>query len=128
MKRLAALAVAALCTAACDPEYGSLRMKEGAGEIEYAYISNAGIVIEEGKVLVIFAEPVSTGRDNAYEGFEEFELEAVDGRIAAIHRGVLRDSFFIVGAAPGMTRMEVRIDGRVEETLPLEVIAQGDEQ
>ncbi len=126
MNRLGLAAiVAASLIAGCDPQYGSLRMKEGAGEVGAAYISDTGIVLEEGKVVVIFAEPISARSDNEYEGLERFELTSSNESIATIHRGVLRDSFVIVGASPGTTRMEVLVDNRQQETVPLEVTEWG---
>ncbi|MEM6995086.1 MAG: hypothetical protein AAF721_31525 [Myxococcota bacterium] len=125
MRRLLTLSMFLLATGACDPEYGSLRIKEGAGEIDYAFVSDRGIAIEEGKVVVVFAEPISANPNEEYEGLQAFDLQVHNEDVAVAHRGVLRDSFMIVGASPGTTDLDVLIDGRVQETLPVEVRVQG---
>lgn len=119
---LAVIAVAGL--SGCDPKYGSLRVQAGAGEVDFAFVSEAGISVGEGRVVVVFAEPVSASASDEYNGLERFSLRVVDDSVASIHRGALRDSFVIVGRSPGLTRLEVEIRARVEDSIPLEVIEQ----
>lgn len=124
MKSWVMALIVACSASACDAEYGSLRIREGAGEIDAAYVGTDGVMLEEGKVIIVFAEAISATSDNEYEGLERFSLAVVDPDVATIHRGVLRDSFVIAGRRLGQTRLEVLVHDRVQETLPLNVIEQ----
>jgi len=114
--------------AGCDPEYGSLRIREGAGEFDAAYVGSDGVVVEEGHVVIAFAEPISAGGSKEYQGLERFKVEAANPSVATVSRGVLRDSFVIAGARVGTTQLEVLINGEIVDTVPLEVVVQGGAQ
>lgn len=120
--------VGLLALAGCDPEYGTLRIREGAGEFNSAYVGSDGVVVEEGHVIIAFAEPIAAGGTKEYQGLERFQVEAANPSIATVSRGVLRDSFVIAGARIGNTRLEVLINGEIVDTVPLEVVEQGGAQ
>lgn len=121
MKRRGAVLAIAVLSGACDPEYGMLRIQEGAGDTDFATVSPRGVTLREGRVVVVFAEPISADPAREYEGLQRFELRVVDSDVALARRGVLRDSFVLSGAGVGLTQLEVLLDGRVQEALPLEV-------
>lgn len=120
--------VGLLALAGCDPEYGTLRIREGAGELNAAYVGSDGVVVEEGHVIIAFAEPIAAGGTKEYTGLERFQVEAANPSIATVSRGVFRDSFVIAGARVGTTRLEVLVNGQIVDTVSLEVVAQGGAQ
>lgn len=121
MKRLV-LAALAVVSASCGSAYDHVEIYTIGGDFD-AVASPAGIRVTEGGVVVLEAEPIAQEGHDAYEGLERFELRVADTRIARVRRGVLKDSWVVNGLEVGTTRVQVRVDGELEQLIPLQVAA-----
>lgn len=126
MKRLvlaALLAPTAILGTSCGSAYERVDIYVIGGDFD-AVASPAGIRVTEGGVVVVEAEPIAADEHDPYDGLERFELRVADTRIARVRRGVLKDSWVINGLEVGTTRVQVRVDGRLEQLIPMQVAAQ----
>jgi hypothetical protein len=121
VKRLV-LAALAVVSASCGSAYDHVEIYTIGGDFD-AVASPAGIRATEGGVVVLEAEPVAQEGHDAYDGLERFELRVADTRIARVRRGVLKDSWVVNGLEVGTTRVQVRVDGELEQLIPLQVAA-----
>lgn len=116
---LLALVIAGL---ACSPTYGSLDVGWVRGSSN-GEASSRGFSVVEGKLLVFTANAASArGRD--YEVTDVLELSSEDPAVARVEQGLATGTWMLMGVAEGSTTLEVRIDGRLEERLPIDVTAQ----
>ncbi len=114
------VALACLATASCTGTYDHVEIFVIGGD-RRTEVSTDGIRIGEGGVVVIEARAEADPDGNEYNGLEEFELRMSDSRIAKVRKGVLADSWVISGAEPGDTIMQIRVDGRLEQIIPVRV-------
>ena len=117
------LAALVALSSSCGSAYDRVDIYTIGGDFD-AVASPAGIRVSEGGVVVIEAEPIAQDGHNPYNGLERFELRVADTRIARVRRGVLKDSWVVNGLAVGTTRVQVRVDGELEQLVPLQVAAQ----
>lgn len=122
MKRIA-LALLAALPCSCGSAYDRVDIYVIGGDFD-AVASPAGIRVTEGGVVVIEAEPIAEDGHKPYNGLERFELRVADTRIARVRHGVLKDSWVINGLEVGTTRLQVRVDGELEQLVPLQVAVQ----
>ena len=114
------LALLALTLLACSPTYSSLDVYplDGDGEV----VGNT-IELEEGHAMVVHVRPVSTGYPS-YEDFDIVSLESRSPTIAFAEGAREIDEFVIGGVSVGTARITVSVNGRDEDELVVEVVAQ----
>ena len=114
------VAVACLVATSCTGAYDHLEIYVIGGD-RRSEVSTERIRIGEGGVVVIEARAEHDLDHGEYNGLEEFELRMSDSRVARVRKGVLKDSWVINGAEPGDTVMQVRVDGELEQVIPVRV-------
>lgn len=124
-KRSIRMGLAALVLAsatACTPSYETLEVDWIRGSSD-AEASADGFVVPEGKLVVFSADAVSSSvRD--YEVTEKLELSSEEPTVARVEQGLAVGTWMVMGVAEGSTTIEVRIDGVLEDRIPVDVKAQ----
>jgi hypothetical protein len=115
---LASLVVLALC--ACSPYYDSLDIDQISGS---GQVSNDGIEVEEGRVMLIRARPIARGA-NRYQRFDVVELESLNASVVYVEGAREVDQFVVGGVSVGDARILVRVNGRDEDEFFARVIPQ----
>lgn len=114
------IVLASLAAASCGGAYDRLELFVIGGD-RRTEVSTERIRIGEGGVVVIEARAESDADHGEYNGLEELELRMSDSRVARVRKGVLKDSWVINGAEPGDTVMQIRVDGQLEQVVPVRV-------
>jgi len=109
-------------TSACTPSYDTLEVDWIQGSIG-AEASGEGFAVQEGKLIVFSAEPVSS-RVRDYEVTDVLELSSEAPSVARVEQGLAVGTWMIMGVARGSTTVEVWIDGELEDRIPLDVTEQ----
>ena len=117
---LAALVLAS--ATACTPSYETLEVERIRGSSD-AEVSASGFVVPEGTVVVFTADAVSSSV-REYQVTEVLELSSVDPTVARVEQGLAVGTWMIMGVAQGSTKVEVRIDGVLEDEIPVDVKVQ----
>ena len=117
----AALLLAGLAAAGCQPHYDGLRIRylNGFGEFDAS-----GLDIVEGQALAIEVEPIS---DNPYEDYEDFdivELDSFNEQIVLVAPADTVNRFVVVGAQVGTSAVDVSINGDDVDTITVNVAPQ----
>jgi hypothetical protein len=117
MKRL----LAAVVLGGCQPHYDGLRIRvhNDAGDVR-----GSSIEVIEGQALVISVEPQSDNPFESYEKFNIVRLEALDETVLLAAPADEIDRFVLAGTGVGRTTIDVIVDGRLEDELDAEVVAQ----
>jgi hypothetical protein len=117
---LAALVLAS--AGACTPSYETLEVDRIRGSID-AEVSADGFVVPEGTLVVFKADAVSSSARD-YEVTEKLELSSAEPTVARVEQGLAVGTWMIMGVAEGSTTIYVRIDGVLEDTIPVDVSVQ----
>jgi hypothetical protein len=107
---------------ACTPSYETLEVDRIHGSID-AEVSADGFVVPEGTLVVFKADAVSSSARD-YEVTEKLELSSVDPTVARAVQGLSVGTWMIMGVTEGSTTIEVRIDGVLEDAIPVDVSVQ----
>ena len=119
-KGLCALVLAG--ASACAPTYDTIDVEWIQGSVG-AEASDEGFSVQEGKLIVFSAKPQSArGRD--YEAIDVLELASEEASVARVEQGLAVGTWMIMGVARGSTMLEVRIDGELEDRIPVDVTEQ----
>jgi hypothetical protein len=118
--RICALVLAG--TSACAPTYDTLDVERVQGSLG-AVASDESFAVEEGKVIVFSAKPQSA-RGRSYEVIDVLELASEEPSVARVEQGLSVGTWMIMGVARGSTMLEVRIDGELEDRIPIDVMVQ----
>lgn len=122
IRRAMRLTLVLASASACTPSYGTLAVDRIQGSLG-AEASADGFSVQEGKLIVFSASPESArGRD--YEVIDVLELDSEAPEVARVEQGLAVGTWMIMGVARGSTTLEVRIDGELEDRLPVAVTAQ----
>ena len=107
---------------ACAPTYDTIDVEWIQGSVG-AEASDEGFSVQEGKLIVFSAKPQSArGRD--YEAIDVLELASEEASVARVEQGLAVGTWMIMGVARGSTMLEVRIDGELEDRIPVDVTEQ----
>lgn len=120
--RMGMLAVVLAGASACAPSYDTLEVDWIRGSAG-ADASADGFSVQEGKLIVFSAKPES-GRGRDYEAIDVLELDSEAPEVARVEQGIAVGTWMIMGVARGSTTLEVRIDGELEDRIPIAVTAQ----
>jgi hypothetical protein len=112
---------------ACTSRYESVEVDRIAGDPE-AIVRDEGFVVTEGRVVVFAALPKADPQRRPYDVLDTLELRSADPSVAGVERGLSSDSWLLMGSRVGETLIEVHVDGRLEEFIPVEVVAPGEGQ
>lgn len=121
MRRL--LAMVLLGATACGSAYETVELYVIAGEPQ-AFASAEAIALREGTMLAVDARPVAADGHRPYDGLDDLELRSADPSIVEVRPGILRGVWIFGGVTPGVTSIEVLVDGKLEDRIPLKVAAQ----
>ena len=107
---------------ACAPTSDTIDVEWIQGSVG-AEASDEGFSVQEGKLIVFSAKPQSArGRD--YEAIDVLELASEEASVARVEQGLAVGTWMIMGVARGSTMLEVRIDGELEDRIPVDVTEQ----
>lgn len=107
---------------ACSPSYDTLEVGWIQGSAG-AEASDREFSVQEGKLIVFSAKPES-GHGRDYEALDVLELASEAPQVARVEQGLAVGTWMIMGVARGSTTLDVRIDGKLEDRIPVEVTAQ----
>lgn len=120
--RMGLMALVLAGASACAPSYDTLEVDWIQGSVG-AEASGGGFSVQEGKLIVFSAKPES-GHGRAYEAIDVLELASEAPQVARVEQGLAVGTWMIMGVARGSTALEVRIDGELEDRIPVEVTEQ----
>ena len=121
MRRL--VAAVALMLTACAPDYGGLAIEIEGVALAGDYVESRRINLVLGHVVRVHARPRSL-TSKVYEDSGRFEMVSASPDIARVYRDPEDWRWVIVGRSDGETCIEVRIDGKREECLEIQVQAE----
>lgn len=112
-----------LGASACGSPYETIDVEHVAGHPQ-AHGSDAEFSVPEGGLLVFEVDPMVRSGRRDYEPTDSLELTTVDPSVARIEQGLATDTWMLMGVAQGRTTLQVRINGAVEDEIPVEVVEQ----
>ncbi len=116
-----------LMTGGCRRDYRTVDIYVVDGGTDVEGVAAGELALEDGGVLVIEVHPVADGA-RPYTGMERLKLFSDDSRIATIARTIWADTWIIAGDAVGTARINVEIDGRLEDSFEVEIVPQPGEE
>lgn len=120
--RMGLMTLVLAAASACAPSYDTLEVDWIQGSVG-AEASADGFSVQEGKLIVFSAKPES-GHGRAYEAIDVLELASEAPSVARVEQGLAVGTWMIMGVARGSTTLEVRVDGELEDRIPVDVTAQ----
>ena len=107
-------------TAGCDERYGGISLRQAGGDLE-ARVSEDEIRLMAGRVVVFRVEAHATDGHKDYDAIDEIELRSDNSSVAELQPGVKVDTWTVVGRSPGRTDLEVWINDKHEDYVPVVV-------
>lgn len=107
---------------ACTPSYEALEVDWIQGPVA-AEVSSGELSVPEGRLVVFSAKPGSS-RIRDYDATHALELVSESPTVARVEQGLAVGTWMIMGVSQGRTVLEVRVDGELEDRIPIDVIAQ----
>lgn len=115
-----ALAALAVCTLACSPAFGTVEFESVSTPPVNVTVRGFFIEMPAGIAAVVRATPLSDSATD-YDSGHRVDLISQDRDVFRVERRPSRREFVFVGINPGSTCVEVRIDGRPEDCIEVEI-------
>lgn len=112
-----------LGASACGSRYDSIDVQRVAGHAD-AQGSDREFTVPEGGLFVFEIDPEAVASRRDYEAIDELELETRHPSVARIEQGLATGTWMLMGVAQGQTVLEIRINGELEDSIPVDVPAQ----
>jgi hypothetical protein len=108
---------------ACSPRYETIEVDRVAGHVD-ADVSSSAFEVPEGGLVVFSIDAESEAARRDYDAFDDVELSTEHPSVARIEQGLATGTWMLMGVREGRTVLEVRINGELEDQLPVDVLAQ----
>lgn len=106
----------------CDARYEGLTFSRIEGPPE-AKVDENGIELTAGRAVKFTVRPRAIDERRDYDVTDEVDLDSTASSVARVEEGVKVDSWVILGVSAGDAELEVRINGEVEDHIPLTILA-----
>jgi len=126
MKVRHALIAGLVVLAGCDERFEHITTRKTGGST-LARVADNEIRLPAGRLVIfrVTAHALEGARD--YDATDTIELSEIDSSIVRLEEGVRVDTWVAYGEHEGTTELEVRVNGRVEDQIGLEVTPKPEE-
>ncbi len=119
---IALLVVATCVGVSCGPEFDYLDLYVVSEPAFAVDVGSDAVRLPAGATVVVTAHPRSSKRKD-YDSNTDLELNSENDAVFAVNPGLHRNEFAFIGISPGQTRIEVRVDGHLEDHIDVVVTA-----